>query len=384
MCFFQKDHCDDSHSSRGEPRATEDSWNEKKIRENKGTKISLSSIAMNTNNSIIEEENLKEYLSFGRSLFKNKDRVIKQIESFDETGFNNFIQNDDHEQSFREQTASPSYSPIEIKSSQSETHTENDSDMDLALSYLEQIEQEYYTKKKPVISNSDDCIEMDIQKENINSLSCHIPNKVEVEKNNQSDFEFFDQPMQIYEEESSQEEEKGNLFHLDLLFESLNLIDTILTVIELVDLMAGQVTHEYRKKNIDSKENMTVAIRELKSDSDKFVINSRNKQSKISTEELKLLLNKEKTNQNSHSSSTLKISYLNNGPETELFRKLESVLLEASKKSYENLNDSLKNSYKFERLTTDICQFMLNQQVKHIENEKLREIKIFKLRWYLK
>ena len=368
-------------------------------KETKHPKASLINFATNTNCIKDEDENLNEYLSFGRNLFKNKDLVInesdlKKTKSFDESDFNEsdfngFIQSDSHAvQSFRKNTPSPSYSPIEIESSQSETEQkaepENDSDMELAFRYVEKIEQEYCTKKKQIISASDDdCIEIDVQEESMNKLTCFIPNKIEKKSIDQQAFACSDQPMQISDDESSQEEEKGNLFHLDLLFESFNLIDTILTVVELVDLMASQVSHEFNK-NYSKKITITTKINEQKNEPDKAVCQTKNIQPKISTEEKKPCLFKETTNQSSHSVCGVKISYLNNGPETELFKTIESVLLAASKTAYENLNDALKNSYKYEQLTTDICQFMFNQQVKHIENDKLRELKIYKLRWYSK
>lgn len=273
--------------------------------------------------------------------------------------------------------------------------------MDLTLfSCIEKTEQDYYLKKKQTISESDDCPIIDtIQQEELKNHEAEritwLSNPVielnntdndiiEIESAEMKEYECLEQTMQVNDDHddaddvsSQQNEKKGNLFHLDLLFDSLRVIETIITVVELIDSMKSQVSRQLYKETTNRQQESVAAPN--KQSTDTAMIKPDN-ECTGQLDESRFKLSPVQANPGL---SFAKISYFNSEPETELFKKVELILLKVLKNSYENLNDTLKIAYKYDELTIEICKFMFNQQVKLLENDKLRKFKNFKMRWYL-
>ena len=168
-------------------------------------------------------------------------------------------------------------------------------------------------------------------------------------------------------------------------------------MIELVDSMVTQVSKSSLKiNNLKPLKESSVPTKidiNKPQESDIFEITKKNLETKNSNKRLTCspiemedkskkakILPIEEISIDSNSKSISKLSYLNDSHETDVTNKVEKIFLNLLESSYKNINDILKSTYKLEDLTHDICKFMLNQQIKIIQNEKSNTSK---LRWFL-
>ena len=241
-------------------------------------------------------------------------------------------------------------------------------------------------------------IYLNIQQRNFNFNQTELKLEKSTEKNLKN------QDFEININDSSFQS-KNDLCNLSLFADSLDIINSMLEVIELVDSMVTQVSKSSLKiNNLKPLKESSVPTKidiNKPQESDIFEITKKNLETKNSNKRLTCspiemqdkskkakILPIEEISIDSNSKSISKLSYLNDSHETDVTNKVEKIFLNLIRasfnyeilSSYKNINDILKSTYKLEDLTHDICKFMLNQQIKIIQNEKSNTSK---LRWFL-
>ena len=319
---------------------------------------------------------------------------------------------------FQTNTQSPSYSPILTGSSTADTNfeIEDDSDIKFISDYLNKIENNKHLTRKASSQNfnndydkqtnsviNDDFEELMYQMEqepsqNDSPLDSVYENfnqtELKLEKSTEKNLKNQDFEININD---SSFQSKNDLCNLSLFADSLDIINSMLEVIELVDSMVTQVSKSSLKiNNLKPLKESSVPTKidiNKPQESDIFEITKKNLETKNSNKRLTCspiemedkskkakILPIEEISIDSNSKSISKLSYLNDSHETDVTNKVEKIFLNLLESSYKNINDILKSTYKLEDLTHDICKFMLNQQIKIIQNEKSNTSK---LRWFL-
>lgn len=319
---------------------------------------------------------------------------------------------------FQTNTQSPSYFPILTGSSTADTNfeIEDDSDIKFISDYLNKIENNKHLTRKASIQNfnndydkqtnsviNDDFEELIYQMEqepsqNDSPLDSVYENfnqtELKLEKSTEKNLKNQDFEININD---SSFQSKNDLCNLSLFADSLDIINSMLEVIELVDSMVTQVSKSSLKiNNLKPLKESSVPTKidiNKPQESDIFEITKKNLETKNSNKRLTCfpiemedkskkakILPIEEISIDSNRKSIPKLSYLNDSHETDVINKVETIFLNLLESSYKNINDILKSTYKLEDLTHDICKFMLNQQIKIIQNEKSNASK---LRWFL-
>lgn len=319
---------------------------------------------------------------------------------------------------FQTNTQSPSYFPILTGSSTADTNfeIEDDSDIKFISDYLNKIENNKHLTRKASSINfnndydkqtnsviNDDFEELMYQMEqepsqNDSPLDSVYENfnqtELKLEKSTEKNLKNQDFEININD---SSFQSKNDLCNLSLFADSLDIINSMLEVIELVDSMVTQVSKSSLKiNNLKPLKESSVPTKidiNKPQKSDIFEITKKNLETKNSNKRLTCspiemedkskkakILPIEEISIDINSKSISKLSYLNDSHETDVTNKVEKIFLNLLESSYKNINDILKSTYKLEDLTHDICKFMLNQQIKIIQNEKSNTSK---LRWFL-